>query len=130
MAVELKRCITWTTNGRTLKTCETTNPPLIKTPRHPLGRGFLIGGDPTQQPDNPSEAAAPACMPLTMGGEPSALDPWGAELTEADARTAVARQDPVAVACNWDSLASKHAAIGTRLHATLNLLDGSDGFHP
>jgi len=68
-------------------------------------------------------------MPLTMGGEPPALDQWSAELARADARTAVALQDPVAVACNWNSLESKHAAIGAHLHATPNLLDGSDGFH-
>ena len=39
MAVELRGCINWTTNGRTLKTRETTDPELIKTSRRPLGRG-------------------------------------------------------------------------------------------
>ena len=79
---------------------------------------FLVGGDQAQRPDDPAGAAAPAGKYLTMGGEPPALDPWAAERARADAPTAVAWQDPIAMARNWDSLGSKDAAMGARLNAT------------
>ena len=58
--MQLRGCITRTTDAMTVETRVTNNPPLIKTPGCPLARGFLVADLQAQRPVVEAGAVAPA----------------------------------------------------------------------